>query len=603
MISKECRLTVKTINPINTLKLVFFIAVLAALSPNFVLQAADFNVNQVAEATGFTLPTASAPLVNENVSETLHVNPSHPNASDSNPGTAERPLKTFKRGMALAGDRNNRKIGVRVLVYPGMYREEVAYYGYTDAPVIVEAKEPRKAIISGSDVWTGWSDQGNNTYTHGWPYNFGLSPIPGGWGDAPPIPDLVRRREMVFVKGKALRPVNSIGELSDNTFHINEANDTITIKLASKLGKKTVEVALRSRILVVGSVQNFVMRGLVFQHSASHFSASGIWLDNSKNVVLENNTFRWHSGGGLGMEHMTNVIMRRNRYMNNGTTGFGASRNLNMLVENEIANKNMWRGRITNWVDDWSIAGIKHLRGHNVTYRNVQTCNNYSHGFWLDSDHRNVLIDGFKTCNNASTGMFIEANWGPIGVRNSIIANNRDEGIRGANSKNVKLYRNILYGNGRSQIAFAGNSNGITVSDWRTGKKKVIPAALNWQIEGNIVIAKDPNSYLYQFFYSEDAFAQFQKSLRANQNVFYHRGGGKPFRLLWGNPFGLKAWQKKMKSDTASQWQDGCFRNPDKNDFTLTCQNAPFNALLQPEMPPDSAPVLDLPLPPADGDS
>jgi len=83
-------------------------------------------------------------------------------ASDSNLGTESLPLKTISRAATVVMESGRGGIGTKVLVYPGVYRESVKVDSQGTAPIVFEAKEKGKAIISGSEVWTGWQQQGSS---------------------------------------------------------------------------------------------------------------------------------------------------------------------------------------------------------------------------------------------------------------------------------------------------------------------------------------------------------------------------------------------------------------------------------------------------------
>ena len=138
------------------------------------------------------------------------------NGSDNNSGTASQPLQTIAKSISLAVTNNSNNIGTKVIINPGVYREaDVLYVGRTPTsmPMTFEAAINGTVIISGAQQWTGWQPYSgnNNIYTNSWPYQWGLCPpLPG----APPAPDIVERREMVFVDGFRLNQVLSLGEMT-----------------------------------------------------------------------------------------------------------------------------------------------------------------------------------------------------------------------------------------------------------------------------------------------------------------------------------------------------------------------------------------------------
>ena len=121
--------------------------------------------------------------------------------SDSNSGTASSPFKTIQAAINKANTYNKASVGTKVIVNPGVYREyvRIGNGGATAAPLTVQAATTGTAIISASDVLTGWAQESTNIYSTTWTANFGACPVPNSWPlDFTPI---ARRREMVIVDG------------------------------------------------------------------------------------------------------------------------------------------------------------------------------------------------------------------------------------------------------------------------------------------------------------------------------------------------------------------------------------------------------------------
>ena len=73
-------------------------------------------------------------------------------ASDDNPGTAEKPLKTISKGVSMA------QAGDTVLVKAGTYREEVELTasGTAEKRITLRAAPGERVVVSGADLITGW---------------------------------------------------------------------------------------------------------------------------------------------------------------------------------------------------------------------------------------------------------------------------------------------------------------------------------------------------------------------------------------------------------------------------------------------------------------
>ena len=107
-------------------------------------------------------------------------------------GTIFAPLGTIQAAVNTANTNALRGIGSKIVVAPGVYREAVAVNGVSSsAPLTIESSVYWRAVISASDVLTGWSAVSGHpdTYYHSWTYNFGNCPTPTGWpGNFPQSP-------------------------------------------------------------------------------------------------------------------------------------------------------------------------------------------------------------------------------------------------------------------------------------------------------------------------------------------------------------------------------------------------------------------------------
>jgi glycosyltransferase involved in cell wall biosynthesis len=253
----------------------------------------------------------------EQGNRTIHVNSGHPSASDENSGAEERPLASVTKAAELAQRNNRSRIGTRVIIHPGTYRESIQLENHpkdTNASMIFEAEQKDTAIISGSDVWDGWQREGNtNVYSHAWPHRWGLQPNP--WEqDKITLNPIVRRREMIFADGKLLRQVLSMPELQTGSFYVRRGKATVYLSLTpeTKIGGTVIEVATRSGLLKVNGKRNIAFRGLVFQHDNSTFGDSAVAVKNSSRILMEDCKVQWNNWSALDFISSDNIIARRN---------------------------------------------------------------------------------------------------------------------------------------------------------------------------------------------------------------------------------------------------------------------------------------------------
>jgi len=173
-----------------------------------------------------TLLTGCSPTLAENAAagKTFVVNNQAAGASDKNPGTAAKPLKTIQAAANLA------QPGDTILVHAGIYREEVIPpRGGTspDRPITYRAAAGVEVSIRGSERITTWTHQGDGVWMveldvaffKG--YNPFARPVWGAWLSC----DRNRRLGDVYCNGGAFVQKIKIQDMKStpNTWYINSA--------------------------------------------------------------------------------------------------------------------------------------------------------------------------------------------------------------------------------------------------------------------------------------------------------------------------------------------------------------------------------------------
>ncbi len=505
----------------------------------------------------------------ETATTVLYVDGQSAAASDENPGAARLPFRTISRAAQRAHENKRRGIGTKVLIRPGVYREQVILpikEGETTAPLIFEAAVGGKVILSGSDVWTGWQRVEGNVYRHAWPYHWGMAPYPRGWEGEVILPPVVRRREMVFLNGTLLEQALAYRDLKDNSFYVSEQDSTLYLRAAPGLDveKAAIEVSTRSPLFRAQSQHNLVLRGMQFVQGNTPLSEGAVAITDSSDVLIANCDFSWNSSIGLLASGVSNLTLRHNSANHNGAAGIDGYQWKRAFLEGNETSYNNWRGAWGGFTG-WAPAGTKVALLHEGTIRDHRSFGNQCRGFWLDSDNSHVTVEGALWCRNLRDGVFVEANAGPILIRNSVIAGNQNgSGIAGANSAGVSLVRNLIYGNARSQIEITGVLD-RTVTDWETGATRNVQAS-HWTLRENLVASSEPAQPLLL----TPNWKPFRATLNSEGNPWEHPGGGRPFRV---GPFSL----------TLAQWQ---FLTGSEAHSVLTntlAEDADLRRLLSPE--------------------
>src|SRR5271154_7021664 len=143
--------------------------------------------------------------------------------SDTNLGTADRPVKTIGQASQLAMFNRRNGVSTTVIVKPGTYREFVQLTSAgpeTGASITFQASPTGAAIVSGSELFTEWQPDPSDarSYVHPWQYRWGGCEHPRGW---PAIKDLGLRREMVFVNGSPMKQALARKEMTEGSFFVD----------------------------------------------------------------------------------------------------------------------------------------------------------------------------------------------------------------------------------------------------------------------------------------------------------------------------------------------------------------------------------------------
>ncbi len=498
-----------------------------------------------ADTSNLFTPSAAAPADESAVSAFVYVDEASPSSSDANPGTEAQPLRTLSAAVALALTNNSRGIGTKVLIGAGTYRDQILLPAdhATTSPLIFEAARPGQTRVSGADVWTGWQpDAGTGSYTHVWPYKWGLVAYPNGWTGNVVLRDIVRRREMVFVDDVPYTQVLAKKDLSAGTFLVPEPEALIYLRAAPglDLNAATVEVSTRPELLHAGNRTNLVIRGIHFLRGNPTVQSGQANIMNSNQVTVENCQFSWSNWDGLNIVTSTNLTVRGNVMAHNGASGMEGYQLKNSLFENNIMSQNNWRGAQGGFYG-WAVAGAKFGALHDAVFRNQRSEWNQARGFWFDSDHVRILIDGADWSNNYRDGVFVEANQGPILIRNSTLLNNRNgAGISVAASSDVTLAHNVIAGNQNSQLQLTGDLT-RQVTNWESNSTYTVRGQ-RWLLTCNTI----GNTDQHQLLFDTPNWPSFLTTLQLQKNAWYSGASATPFRIAL-TQFNYSDWVQRTK--------------------------------------------------------
>ena len=344
--------------------------------------------------------------VTENQSTYLYVDAML--GSDGNAGAQSSPLRTLGAAVNKANHLNQKGTSVKVVLNAGVYREfiNIGNFKTTSATLTLEAAVAGTAIISGSDVLTGWSDSGG-IYSRGWTFDQTACRVPPKWPSA--FAAVALHNEMIFVNGTPLTQVLSWSDLTPGTIFINNNYAVIHIDppTGTDMATAVVEAAVRPATFTLVRRSNVVLRGLVFEHAADCINTTGANIYRSDNVLVDSVQAVWNNWGGLGIYSSNNITVRNSIGSYNGGIGFLVNKSQNVLFDFNESDHNNWRGAQAGF-DDWAMGGTKMMYMRNTTVRDHFSYNNQGQGLWFDTDNKNITVTNATLSGNIRAALQIE---------------------------------------------------------------------------------------------------------------------------------------------------------------------------------------------------
>ena len=481
--------------------------------------------------------------------------------SNTASGTILAPLKTIQAAVNKANAENLNKIGTKVVINPGVYRESVnigRISGQTTVPLTVEAATAGTAVITGSDILGNWTaDPGNpSIYTTTWSHNFGQCAIPAGWPTN--FNSIALRTEMVMVNSIPLTQVMAYTDLRPGTFSVNEASYVIHVRPAAGTNMQTavVEAAMRPRTLNVSGRSNVVLRGLVLALAKNCINTASAIVSSSSNVLVDSVEAVWNNWGGLGIFSSSNVTVQNSIASYNGGIGFLGNRSQNILFDSNESDYNNWRGAQAAFYE-WGMGGTKMMDMRTATVRNHFSYNNQGEGLWFDTDNKNITIDNATLAGNVTAALQIERNEGPITLENSHLCTS-GVGVNVLTSENLTIKNNTFYNNGRTnkyqvEIYLAGQSGGIKIKDWQTAETYDL-LTTGMVLTGNTFEDASAGQDVFGTYLSGADWSDFANTLNASNNKWYNPTTASSFKIVNGKLVNLTGWRSATGTDYTSVW-------------------------------------------------
>lgn len=374
----------------------------------------------------------------------------HAQASDSNPGTREAPLRTISEAARRvdAGD--------EVVVRPGLYREAVTLTrsGAQGKPIVFRSEERWGAVISGSDLLTNLQDEGEGVWS-------AMVPRQGDHEDAP----VGGNPQWVYLNDEPLERAESRDRLIPGSFFLDTTGVgpswRVTVALPEGLDLKdaTLEYACREGLITPQGDQgselplnDIHIQGFTFKHNADWFRGKPSIRVTGQRWLVEDNHILWASyTGGILMRRSNQAVVRHNLVEWIGCQGIGGGNNVDLLVEGNTVRYNNWR--LFDWGNEG--GGSKWSQNIDACYRGNEFAYNNGPGLWNDGANSGTLYERNICHDNLARSLYSEINWDEV-MQDNIVYNTGEGGINDSHSSGLLIRRNIVFNNGFG-IALAGH--------------------------------------------------------------------------------------------------------------------------------------------------
>ena len=413
---------------------------------------------------------------------TYYVAQGHPQASDANPGTQDRPFRTISRAAEVL------QPGERVLVAAGTYRERVRpARGGTSAERMIsyEAKPGATVILSGSrplaEKWTPSVRAGRASSGKLWmarlPAALFLKGNPFAqvnladeqidrWMDwaiaTKGKPPNTLRRGLVFVNGRRLRQTPNFEKLAEEkgaywvepdglTLHVHPEHDGDPD--AAKIEVTTEGMIFAPAVFGLGYIR---LKGFTIEHAGNCFPVpqqGAVSAMRGHHWIIEDNTVLQCNSIGIDIgrqdDSPPNVaqggrhIVRRNRIFDCGVGGIeGIGVEHTLIEDNFISN--------TGWQHAGGICetgGIKvHLTFGTVIRRNHIEDSINAAGIWMDWLNRNsrCMQNVVIRSDPPQGGIFMEASQVANMVDHNIVWDSKSNGIYQHDCDELVIAHNLV---------------------------------------------------------------------------------------------------------------------------------------------------------------
>lgn len=399
--------------------------------------------------------------------------------SDSNNGSANAPVASFRKALQIAEN------GGTIKIDGGTYREGNLF---TSKSLTFAVDEGETAVLSGAKVVTDWVPEGDGTFRTA-SANFVRFAHVATLAWDPTKEGMAAYPEQVFIDGKPLKQVATKGEVTEGTFWVNDPDpvalnnphDTrsgfipkphrgVSYVIGTNPQGRHVEIVEEHQAMTIVAA-NTTINGLTVEKysplqlwdykepEVGHRSGGTAFLINGANAKVTNSKFRYAAQGSAVHLHGTNAgVFSHNDVSHNGGAGLTVNWVTDLTIERNTFSFNDSEGfKTDNCGGVCGMADTKITHADRIRYAfNTHDYSQVGHqrnkpsdvdptgtnGLWFDEGVINSEVVGNHFVNVGENAVFDEVS------ANNIIASNIVEaskhGVLVSGTQNSKIYNNTI---------------------------------------------------------------------------------------------------------------------------------------------------------------